>query len=397
MNEIVSIVNNLIELLEQSQRVKEIFSISDKDKEDYKRVLSSQDFSYETFNELYKILTSIINFESIEIIKSDRREQNLNVIIDKSRYLAHKLSLFKSNNRKSYIFELSSFWDSWKLIYLKCLMLLFFCSSSFEYDYSENNIEIAKKHSHGDIYYRGHSNSSFKIVPSMIRSLGKTQIIDINAIERMYEKSGLLEKYKTHIDTLATVDYNFCSFIQHATSYSPLIDFTKSKDIALSFATYPHGNLNDYNNTDASIIMLSIKNIEKDINIRNINLDYHASKLKIDSMIYNKPLYECSLDDFDATFGLSTIVTNDRMRYQKGVFFCFYRCIIVKGIPLIPWSKGYLINFTIKCNDNIKLNIKSKRTIYNEIIKVHPEYDISHLMNPYEYFGEYNTILKGEK
>ena len=69
MNEIVSIVNNLIELLEQSQRVKDIFSISDKDKEDYKRVLSSQDFSYETFNELYKILTSIIYFESIEIIQ----------------------------------------------------------------------------------------------------------------------------------------------------------------------------------------------------------------------------------------------------------------------------------------------------------------------------------------
>ena len=129
---------------------------------------------------------------------------------------------------------------------------------------------------------------------------------------------------------------------------------------------------------------------KREDDIRNINIDYHASKLKIDSLIYGKPFYRCTVNDFDASFGLSTIATNDRMRYQSGVFFCFYRCVIVKGIPLIPLSKGYLVTFNITHIDKNLLGLKSKKAIYNDIISSNPEYDYNHLMNPYDYFGEYN-------
>ena len=102
-----------------------------------------------------------------------------------------------------------------------------------------------------------------------------------------------------------------------------LIDFTKSKEIALSFAAHPAGNLNAYNKTNASLVVLLIKSREKDVDINKINLDYHANKLKVDNEIYGKPLYKCTINDFDATFGLSTKATNDSMRYQQGVFFLF--------------------------------------------------------------------------
>lgn len=390
MEKILFITDKLIGLLEQSKRVKDIFLVSEKDKQNYQNIIGNYDITFEFFNSLYETLTSIIKFENVEIMNDSQEKAALNDIVENSRQLAQELSLFERNNRESHLKDLTFNTGSWKFVYLRLLLILFFCGSSFTYDYSEENTAIAQKHAVGRICYRGHPNSSFQIIPSMIRSLGKSQAIDYPMIIKMYEKSGLLEKYRTHIDLTGSVDYRFCSFIQHATSYSPLVDFTKEKDIALAFATYPNGNLNVYNSTEASLVMLSLKNVSENIEISNINLDYHASKLKLDSKIYGKPLYECSLSDFDTSFGLSTSATNDRMKYQQGVFFCFYRCVIVKGIPLIPWSKGFLVTFKIKCVSNKKLGIKSKKEIYNDIISSKPEYDFEHLMNPYRYFGEYN-------
>lgn len=390
MEEIISLVDKLVKLLEDSKRVKDIFHISERLKEKYKVVLYNVRFTLSDFNSLYDALTSVFNFEYIELINSTEKQRPLNDIVELSRYLALKLSMLESNNRSFYIKKINKCSESWMFIYLKCLLILFLCSSSFEYDYSEENLRIIKKYSIGDLYYRGHSDCSYKIIPSMIRSLGKTQIVDYPVIEKLYDESGLFKKYKSHINSAAVVDYDFCSFVQHATSYSPLIDFTKDKDIALSFATYPNGNLNAYNNTDAALIVLSLKKATNSINIKRIRLDYHDNKLKIDSDIYGKPLYKCSIKDFDTSFALSDTSTNDRMKYQRGVFFCFYRCVIVKGVPLIPWSKGFLITLKIHHTADPKFKIESKKEIYNEIIAKNPEYDFNHLMNPYDYFGEYN-------
>lgn len=390
MESILFLTDKLIHLLEQSKRIKDIFLVSERDKKDYARIIGDYSISFDFFNSLYEVLTSIISYEYIEIVQNTEGEAIFNDIVEDSRLLAHKLSLFERDNRANYLQDLNSRSIAWKFVYLRSLLILFFCSSSFEYEYSEEKLAIAQKYSVGQNYYRGHSNSSFHIIPSMIRSLGKSQIIDYKKIITMYENSGLLEKYKSHINSSAIVNYDFCSFIQHATSYSPLIDFTKNKDIALSFATYPNGNLNVYNSTDASLILLSLKDPSETIDISKISLDYHASKLKLDSEIYGIPLYKCSLNEFNTSFGLSTFATNDRMKYQQGVFFCFYHCVIVKGIPLIPWSKGFLATFRIKCASNPRLGIKSKKDIYNEIIHIKPEYDFDHLMNPYRYFGEYN-------
>lgn len=64
--------------------------------------------------------------------------------------------------------------------------------------------------------------------------------------------------------------------------------------------------------------------------------------------------------------------------------------VIVKGIPLIPWSKGYLITLRIKPKDNAKPPLEDKPSIYNRIINLEPRLEFNHLMNPYDYFGEYN-------
>lgn len=397
MERIIERVDALIEKLEKEKRITDIFSIPTKETKfiSFEKILSELNLdSDQLFNDFYETLSQFISYEPIEIIKknndaNDSKDQSF-AIVEHARPLSLLLSLLERDEHQNKHILFSNPESAGKFIYLKCLLIIFLCSSSFEYEYSEENLESVKSHVEGDVFYRGHSDITYTIIPSMIRSLKHSCRIDYPFIEKKYADSKLFDKYKECVDRGATINYDFCSFIQHATSYSPLIDFTKDCNIALSFATYPNGNLNVYNSTDASLIMLAIKRYENIINIRNIDLDYHASKLRITSKIYGKHLYKCTLEDFDILFGLSTRATNDRMKYQKGVFFCFYRCVIVKGIPLIPRSKGYLLTFRIRAKDNTGSGIEDKPTIYNRIINFHPELEYNHLMNPYDYFGEYN-------
>ena len=391
MEEIIEIVKNLVDNLETSKRVKNVFSSIDKD--DRNNNFTSSDYLLYFKEDFYKTLSLLIELESIELIDRNSIDDK-EVIINNARALFNKLSIFERNNNDEFrkLFNPSYNENLWLFVYLKCLVLIYVCSSSFEYDYSEESIRLASEYFvSGNVFYRGHSNIEYKIVPSMVRSLNRTKRIDYSYICKLYKKSNLLDKYQLLIDPSANVDYSFCSFVQHATSYSPFIDFTTEKDIALSFATYPNGNLNTYNGTDASLIVLAAKEIDKnDINVSKIDLDYHAKKLNFKSLIYGKPLYLCDIGDFDVKFGISNNSTNDRMKYQKGIFFCFYRCVIVKGVPLMPWSKGYLLTFRIKAKNNAKKGELTKQDIYNSVINSKPYYDYQNLMEPYDFFTEYN-------
>jgi len=397
MERIIELIDSLIELLEREKRINDIFAVSPRERKEnfieeneYQTNLESN----QLFNDLYDVLTAFINYKPIEIIKYDQKSnlkgEQSSEIVWRARELSSMLSIQERDEPLIIQMLFSRGLQVSRIIYLKCLLLVYLCSSSYEYDYSIENLDLVKKHVIGEIFYRGHPDIKYTIIPSMIRSLNRTCTIDYPFIEKKYLKSNLFDKYKECVDRGATINYDFCSFIQHATSYSPLIDFTKDENIALSFATYPNGNLNVYNSVDASLILLAVKKDKDFIDIKNINLDYHASKLTMKSLIYGKPLSKCTLRDFDVSFGLSTKATNDRMKYQKGVFFCFYRCVIVKGIPLIPWSKGYLITLRIKSKDNAKPPLEDKPSIYNRIINSQRHLEFDHLMNPYDYFGEYN-------
>ncbi len=397
MERIIEKVNILIDILEKEKRINDVFVVLSREKRNnlFEELNFHEEYDLDKLiDEFYDILSLFISYAPIQIIKYDKkasiREEKTSEIVSYTRSL---FSLFDEAKRNDPLFRSNLLRNNSNfsmIIYLKCLLIIYLCSSSYEYDYSRENLNLVRKRISGEMYFRGHSNIKYTIIPSMIRSLNKSNRINYTFIEKKYLDTNLFDKYKKCVNNSFNIDYDFCSFIQHATSYSPLIDFTKDENIALSFATYPNGNLNEYNSLDASLILLAVKRERDSIDVKSIDLDYHATKLTIKSLIYGKPIYKCSINDFNISFGLSTSATNDRMKYQKGVFFCFYRCVIVKGIPLIPWSKGYLITFRIKSKDNAKTPLEDKQTIYNRITAAEPHLEHSHLMNPYDYFGEYN-------
>lgn len=75
------------------------------------------------------------------------------------------------------------------------------------------------------------------------------------------------------------------------------------------------------------------------------------------------------------------IPVNDRMKYQKGVFICFYNCIALKTRICYELNEDIDLNKNIiKTSDKVDI----LKGIYNSI-----KYDQEHLLNPYLIFTEY--------
>ena len=387
-NQIESLLDRIIKFLEKEKRILDIFKPLSKEQRFNSDRLLAAAYQDNFFDNFFSVLTDFNGFESLDLIDDNSKKQSTS-ILSLSRELFRLMSIFEMEHNHSCLTLLNSE-NAWKFVYARVLFLLLVCSSSFEYVYSDEVLKKIKNYSSGHLFYRGHSDINYKLTPSMYRKLGKDLNINPKFVAEQYELGNLFNKYRKRICRKFIVDYELCSYMQHATSFSPLLDFTKDKRIGLSFATYPNGNLNDYNTKDASLIVFSVKRIKQNIDIEQIDIDYHKDCLTIDSEIYGTPLISCTVKDFKFKFAVSTKATNDRMKYQKGIFLCFYNCVFANGIPLLPRSKGYFVTLKIKADSNTKPGEISKSDIYSKIIKHNPELDYSHLMNPYDYFCEYN-------
>ena len=82
-------------------------------------------------------------------------------------------------------------------------------------------------------WYRGQSNFKWDLIPSFFRGINKKGVtqIDLNRIYDDYSDFGLIDKAAQTIG-YSRIDYNFLSFMQHAVSFSPLIDFTSDPVVA---------------------------------------------------------------------------------------------------------------------------------------------------------------------
>lgn len=281
----------------------------------------------------------------------------------------------------------------YELAYCKLLTLLYVVQG-----YIETDLPLSDGFKKSTTYYRGQSDYSYKLLPSLYRGLRKDGVIDFAKLSKMYQDTFFFEKYCNHIEKISHVNYSFISFIQHAVAYSPLLDFSEDKDIALVFASASDGkNYNAYQQTDAGLYSFyshgSITS-NKDIDsiIKEQQVQYYSGKLKYSSTIFGKPLLECDIDDFSVDLYSFSAPTNDRMKYQKGVFLYFQKCVIVNGELFFPYSFGYIAKSKIPCKETVnksKLSIASKEDIYNTIVNNNPSLDMNHLLNPYLTFGEY--------
>lgn len=281
----------------------------------------------------------------------------------------------------------------YEVAYCKLLILLYVVQG-----YIETDIPLSSPKTKSTIYYRGQPDYGYQLLPSLYRGLQGSGIIDFAQLCDMYKKTPFFEKYQNHIEYIPEINYSFISFLQHAVSYSPLLDFSENREIALIFATTSEGkNYNAYQHTDAGLYTFySHENISSSEDIDSIikkqQVQYYSGKFKVSSTVFEKPLLECDIDDFSVELYSFSAPTNDRMKYQKGVFLYFKKCVIVHGVLFFPYSFGYIAKSKIPCAVTARKSksiVESKETIYNKIVNANPALDMNHLMNPYFTFGEF--------
>ena len=174
--------------------------------------------------------------------------------------------------------------------------------------------------------------------------------------------------------------------MQHSISYSPMLDLTDKVEIASIFANnfYKGTNYNDYLNTDSAIFSINRKLLNCDIDIEHKSLEEYSvqvitNKLKYFDTIFNKHLWELSLDDLKVKFALYSRQTNDRMKYQHGYFIVPYHAVIINNKMLFTEDSLMISKYVI--DKSMKLEL------YKNVIKDNEWLDYDYLLNPYLYFG----------
>lgn len=262
--------------------------------------------------------------------------------------------------------------------------------------------------SEGYYAYRGQSNAEWRISPSMLRGLNKDIAVDDNYYFYLLKEDEKEERYNDLIKHRGTLDnkYYKYAFMQHAASFSPLIDLTGEFLIATSFALSNVSNANEFREHNSVVFQINIPNSSKTI-IKNPrearNFLKNEFEMKVissshfklgkeymlikkvdvgDSKVTIK--YDSIIDFINALipkYKVINIKTNDRMKYQDGSFICFYGCLCLKTYICYELCEGLKIT-------KIIIPKNKKRKILNDIYKNHREFDLEHLMDPYKYFNE---------
>lgn len=371
--------------------------------------------------DIYSIKTTFVKRGTSDLFYFFINEKNKNYYLDTIRFI-NKKQQNKNNNLKEEKFcflvrevniYLQEKYDTVSKfaseIIVKYILLLSQCTL-VRIIIEVNGIENLK-YSLEDIYnnclnynnnvyfFRGQTNYEWNLIPSMIRNLNDNVKINMNFFNKKYLTLKLKDKYYEMFGK-DKIDYLFLSFMQHACSYSPFIDFTKSNIIGLSFALSNPNFFNDFTNKNSSLFIVSIDSNEILRSEKKINefLQEEYQLIYLDrktlgfgenvSFKENEEEKILFLSDFKTIISLLTpkyklidLPTNDRMKYQKGVFLVFYGCICANDTIF------YQLNNKFKLL-KVKINKMNKRIYLEKIYKNYRFYDPEHLMKPYLYFNE---------
>lgn len=239
------------------------------------------------------------------------------------------------------------------------------------------------------VYWRGQTHSNYGLIPSIFRNLNKNQWFEKEDVFKLYEDEGLITKYKSvfdHVQLQAlnnSINMKFFAYMQHSTSFSPLLDATERIEIATIFANhfYEGTNFNDYRNSDSALFAFDSSVLKKfqDDDLVDFSIQYIHKKITPKTQLFGKYLWECKLVDLATHYYLYDAKSNDRMKYQHGLFAFPYHGVIVgnKLLNVLDRTKIHKIIISKDC----------KQEIYKRIVKDNPQFDYDYLMNPYLYFG----------
>lgn len=273
-----------------------------------------------------------------------------------------------------------------------CVSSLFLCSVTFEFPLEDYD-EFAKAlyDLNFRFFYRGQCNSKFGLLPSFYRFLNiNDDVITYQTIENKYKEHGFYQRYK-NVFPKNDNKFKMMAYIQHCASYSPLLDISKSLDIATIFACSGKDiNPNLYATIDSAVFAFRIKQ-ESHKKKAKLNIKWFAEKIEFYTVIKTllsgeKFLFECSAKDFSVSYSLISDMTNDRMKYQQGAFLFIEDGFIVNGHLLIPNQQIDIVKVTIPA--------KMKKELYTKLVNKTSFYDIDSLYNPYQYISDYSKKIE---
>jgi hypothetical protein len=183
-------------------------------------------------------------------------------------------------------------------------------------------------------FYRGHSNLTWKLSPSIYR---KTEWIKN---EHNMFREILLRNYEDFISTKST--FEKLTIMQHYGLPTRLLDITKNPLVALYFACTnsnddkypaellvfnPQPKMIKYSDSDTISIISNIAKSERDLKITT-KIDFNTSipGLKLLDLIKEeKPYFENKIipTDLEKTLIVKPINNNERIKRQQGYFFLF--------------------------------------------------------------------------
>ena len=256
-------------------------------------------------------------------------------------------------------------------------------------------------------FFRGQTKG-WDITPSVIRDLKQDIKIDKEGLTHLYEECDLNLKYdELYCDYISRRNlYYKVAFMQHACAFSPLIDFTKKAIVATSFALSNTNQFNVFNSEKAFVYCLTVDKTIRVINSKQEasdflnSINYFCIHIN-DDFIYGKVYYYdeyhggvvtrksfsilTPLDLYNALRPKLVILdspTNDRMKYQSGIFALFYDYVSFKGKLMYWYAPGFAIN-------QFPINPRSKRKIIRSIHSISEGwYESNLLVNPYEIFNK---------
>lgn len=362
MERFVSLLNNAHNLLIKNPDVIEIFNVDD-DKNSDESFYLHEEYAKIDWQKLLNCFRETLKYLIDYAIKNDDSDDYQ---IDLSQTI---YDLFEIVVESKGGFSLSQLNREQKLMLFKThtLLLMFSVTATITKDISklidwelQLNYESSK-----ESYFRGHSDEKFKLIPSIFRSYEVSkygQIFNRETLYKLYTEAELIVKYNSVFD-FSEIDGEFCAFMQHACSYSPFLDLTKNHIVALSFATYNYGNLNEYFQKKAAVYEFKFNRaeLEKTPNLNSMWLYFSKNRLRYFTKYQNNPIYYCAPNNFDPKLSLFEAKTNDRMKYQNGSFLFFQSCVVVNGHILMPYKIGKIIKYTISGNKRSGFN---KATIY---------------------------------
>lgn len=380
-------LNSLKRELEKNQTIRKVYSVEDHKKDFLRQIEVFSSFKREDYFDVFSAFKTNIRFLREYVSEDDSSSKNVNTINSLLFDIANELS--ETDFEWSFLESQS---NRSLLIALQNMVVLYAVTSIKEENISrflhiDENDDIVRNYLNTNCYYRGERDFSYKLLPSIFRNYNVSKygsVFDINTLFDLYREANLISKYSL-IFRYIYINYDFCAYMQHSKSYSPLLDLTSEPLVALSFATKAYGDLNYYMNADASLYEFWFKDYKKlntndSMIFGNINAFIVPGRLRVSSMIRGTILCKCKYSAFSIDVSVFDEKVNDRMKYQKGSFLYINNSVIVNGIMLMPLSMGRIVKY--------KINPDMKTKIYNAIKRYNPHYDYEHLMDPYMFFND---------